>query len=194
MEPMPSIHHSAPPRGLRIPGFDNRIVSLRAHERRPPKAGDPALPLLAAPAVLRFVGGSIAGGEGPGTVGSVPNGMLAARHLLLAEDEVLVSLELSMVLEDAGADVVPTYSLDDTLDAARNGRFDAAVLDVNLAGCEVFPAARLLAERDVPIVFHTGHAKADDIAVDYPRALTLAKPIAPERVVGAVAGIIGGTN
>ena len=190
---MPSVHHSALARGLRIPKFDGRVLSECGDERRFTRASFLAVSPLASPPVLRFGARSIAGGEGPGTFGPIPRGMLAARHLLLAEDEVLVSLELSMVLEDAGADVVPTYSLNDTLDAARNGTFDAAVLDVNLAGSEVFPAARLLAERDVPIVFHTGHAKADDIAVDYPRALTLAKPIAPERVVGAVAGIIGGT-
>ena len=135
-----------------------------------------------------------AAGWGDGAAASWPEGggrnALRARHLLLAEDEALVSLELSMALEDAGAEVRPTYSLGDTLAAARTEAFDAAVLDVNLAGHEVFPAARVLAERGVPLVFHTGHAKGSDIAADYPRSVTLAKPVATRRVVSAVSDAI----
>ena len=111
---------------------------------------------------------------------------LAARSLLLAEDEALVSLDLAMALEDAGAAVVPTYSLATTLEQARTGRFDAAVLDVNLAGAEVFPAATILADTGVPLVFHTGHERSETIAAVYPDAVTLSKPVATEQVVRGV--------
>ena len=128
--------------------------------------------------------------EGAGAVACA----LSARHLLLAEDEALLSLELSMALEEAGAEVRATFSLDDTLLAAREGSFDAAVLDVNLAGREVFPAASVLAERGVPLVFHTGHAKGAEIALEYPASVTLAKPVATDRVVDAVSCAIGSAN
>jgi DNA-binding LytR/AlgR family response regulator len=36
---------------------------------------------------------------------------------------------------------------------------DAAILDVNIGGAAVFPAARRLVDRGVPIVFATGYGK-----------------------------------
>ena len=142
-----------------------------------------AFPLLSLPADPTPSARSLKGGWDGGAD-------LTARALLLAEDEALVSLDLTMALEEAGASVVPTYSLDATMNAARSGAFDAAVLDVNLAGVEVFPAARVLADQGVPLVFHTGHERPETIALEYPNALTLSKPIATDQVVQGVCRVL----
>ena len=121
---------------------------------------------------------------------------LSRCRVLLAEDEALVAMELTMDLEDAGADVIAVTNLNAALDAIGTGEdvpFDAALLDVNLNDRDVFPAARLLDGRGVPIVFHTGHAKPEDIARDFPAATTLTKPVQSHAIIRALADSIEGT-
>lgn len=85
--------------------------------------------------------------------------VLADRTILLAEDEVLISRYLCRVLERAGACVTPVRRAADVETLARNGdrHFDVALLDVSLEDGSVLPAAELLIQRWVPIVFHSGH-------------------------------------
>lgn len=44
--------------------------------------------------------------------------------------------------------------------ASGTGELDAALLDVNVAGQEVFPVAEALKARGVPFVFSTGYGEA----------------------------------
>ena len=61
-------------------------------------------------------------------------------------------------LEVCGCTVVgPAGRLASGLELAREGGFDGALLDVNLAGEPSFPIAELLAERHIPFVFLTGY-------------------------------------
>lgn len=111
--------------------------------------------------------------------------------VLLVEDEFLILLDLQFLLEGAGATVVTATSVAEGLEAA-NGPYDAAVLDVRLPDGEVFPVARKLGERNVPIVFHSGHARTIDLTAEWPTAVALEKP-APERILlAAIVGQIGG--
>lgn len=108
---------------------------------------------------------------------------LSGRTVLLVEDEFLILLDLQMVLEEQGAEVVTAGSVAEGIRATDTKEdLDAAVLDVRLPDGEVFPVAEKLTERDVPIVFHSGHARIEDLTERFPKAKALSKP-APERVL-----------
>lgn len=83
---------------------------------------------------------------------------LAGRRVLVVEDEFLVATLIEDMLTSAGCVVSgPIPRLGEALDAAHHGTFDAAVLDVNLAGDRVDPVADVLSRRNVPFVFVTGY-------------------------------------
>lgn len=102
----------------------------------------------------------------------------AGRRVLVVEDDWLVARELEAVLRRAGFAVVgPVAKLDQAVRSVAQAPPDAAVLDVNLAGERVFPAADALAARRIPFVFLTG-CGADVVPERFWRRPTLRKPLA----------------
>lgn len=87
---------------------------------------------------------------------------LEGRRVLVIEDESLVAMLLETILEDMGCQIIgPESNVEDGLQAALNTHdLDAALLDVNVAGREVFPVAEALAARNVPVVFSTGYGES----------------------------------
>ena len=82
-------------------------------------------------------------------------------RVLVVEDEYLVAVLIQEILETAGCVVSgPIPRLPEALDAVDHDDYDAAVLDVNLAGERVDPVAQALSRRNVPFVFVTGMARA----------------------------------
>jgi len=75
--------------------------------------------------------------------------------VLVVEDEFLVALLVEEALIEAGFRVLgPAVSLDKAMELAGSDRVDAALLDIELCdGNEVYPAADILAEHDVPFAF-----------------------------------------
>lgn len=86
---------------------------------------------------------------------------LEGRRVLIVEDEALVAMLLETMLEDMGcAPVGPVATVDEALDIVTNEEaIDVALLDVNVAGREVFPVAEALTARGVPFVFSTGYGE-----------------------------------
>ena len=82
--------------------------------------------------------------------------------ILIAEDEYLIANDIKRELVLAGAKVLgPVASLEGTIDLVESSvHIDAAILDVNLRGEKVFPAAELLDSRGVPFVFATGYDRS----------------------------------
>ena len=87
---------------------------------------------------------------------------LQGRRVLIIEDESLVAMLLETILDDMGCEVIgPDSNIDDGLKSATTEAvLDAALLDVNVAGREVFPVADALKARGVPFVFSTGYGEA----------------------------------
>ena len=86
---------------------------------------------------------------------------LARLRALVVEDEGSVAFLIEDMLEELGCEVaVSVATLAKAVKASRSGIFDFAILDVNLDGEFVFPAAEILKERQVPFVFSTGYARA----------------------------------
>lgn len=88
--------------------------------------------------------------------------LLSGRRILVVEDEMLVMMIIQDMLEDLGCESVATAATADRalgLIAAQD--FDAAMLDMNLAGTKSFPVADALSARGVPFVFSTGYSGHD---------------------------------
>lgn len=88
---------------------------------------------------------------------------LAGGRILLAEDEGLIALELERILQDLGCDVVgPLASVDDVLENAQRGRFDGALLDINLRGRQIFEILPALQKLGLPLIITSGY---DDVTL-----------------------------
>jgi DNA-binding response OmpR family regulator len=79
--------------------------------------------------------------------------------VLLVEDEMCLAMMLQDLLEDAGYRVLKAARVPGALALAAAEPIDAAILDVNLAGKEVFPVAEELRRRGVPFMFASGYGE-----------------------------------
>jgi len=110
--------------------------------------------------------------------------MFEGRCLLVVEDEYMVAADIAAFLEVQGAAVVgPAGSVDEALELIEEygSRLSAAVLDVNLHGERVFPAADALARRGVPYIFTTGY-DALALPAEYADVPRCEKPISKLRL------------
>lgn len=107
-------------------------------------------------------------------------------RILIVEDEMLVAMNIEDMLLELGHEVAGIASrLEPALALAREGRFDVAMLDVNLAGDRSFPVADLLAERGIPFVFATGYGP-EGIDPKYRDRPVLQKPFRARDLAAAV--------
>jgi CheY-like chemotaxis protein len=98
------------------------------------------------------------------------------RRVLVVEDEMLVAMLLTDTLDELGYAVVgPCARLRDALEKVENETFDAALLDVNLNGENVYSLAETLKQRGIPFAFATGYAERD-LPPPWNTALTIMKP------------------
>ncbi|MCQ8186005.1 response regulator [Parvularcula maris] len=112
---------------------------------------------------------------------------LRGLRVLIVEDEAFVAMALEEGFEKAGAEVVgPAATLAEATEYAEAEKIDAAVLDIDLAGLDVFPAADILRRRGVPFVFQTGHGQRRELAADYPEVKVCKKPVSPKALVEVV--------
>ena len=116
---------------------------------------------------------------------------LHGRRVLVVEDEYMLAEDLRHELIDAGATVIgPAGSVERTLALlASPSPLDAAKLDVNLRGEDVYPVADTLVARGVPFVFTTGY-DASVLPARFDAATRCEKPINMKLVVQAVDGAI----
>jgi CheY-like chemotaxis protein len=111
-------------------------------------------------------------------------------RVLVVEDETLVSMELVDALERADAFVVgPASCVEEALQLVRTRRVDAAILDVELQGEPIYPAADLMTAKGVPFVFTTGH-DAEILPDRFAQIPISAKPAPAIDTLSALAGLI----
>jgi CheY-like chemotaxis protein len=117
---------------------------------------------------------------------------LTGRRVLVVEDESLVAMLLETILEDMGCTPVgPAANIDDGLRMATDGeRLDAALLDVNVAGRQVFPIAEALKARGVPFVFSTGYGEGG-LPDEWRGQATIQKPFTEAAVRDALMKAMG---
>ena len=103
--------------------------------------------------------------------------MAHCRRVLLVEDEALVAMMIQECLTEYGHSVVgPIGRAAEALAAAKQGEFDAAILDINLSDGMAYPVAEILSQRGVPFAFVTGY-EADTVDERFSNVPVLQKPI-----------------
>jgi PAS domain S-box-containing protein len=101
-------------------------------------------------------------------------------RVLVVEDEALVGIMIQECLTEFGFQIVgPVCTASDALQAAKDGNFDAAILDINLGDGMVYQVAEILARRQVPFVFVTGY-DADSVDSRFREIPVLQKPVERE--------------
>jgi DNA-binding response OmpR family regulator len=111
-------------------------------------------------------------------------------RVLVVEDEYFVAILIEEILESAGCIVMgPIPRLPEALDAIDHEDFDAAVLDVNLAGERINPVADALTERNVPFLFVTGYG-ANALPGEYAQRPHICKPFRMAELLGALSSVI----
>lgn len=103
------------------------------------------------------------------------NDAIPQRAVLIVEDEMCLAMLLQDLLEDAGYNVLMAARLPAAVALAESAEIDAAILDINLAGTEVFPAADVLRRRGIPFLFTSGYG-CDGLSPDYRQSPILQKP------------------
>ncbi len=117
-------------------------------------------------------------------------------RVLVVEDEALVAMMIQECLADFGYQVVgPISTTTEAAANAKDGQFEAAVLDINLGDGAVYPIADMLAARGVPFVFVTGY-EADSVDARFREVPILQKPIEREllRKIFAVTAKVSATG
>ena len=108
--------------------------------------------------------------------------------VLVAEDEFLIALDVMDELDAAGFQTVgPFAEIGRALEYCRTRQPDCAVLDVRLRDGESYPLADWLAERRIPVVFHSAHASGRELKARYPDARVCPKPASTTTLASTVA-------
>lgn len=88
----------------------------------------------------------------------VPDVLLPPLRILVVEDEGLIALNLELILQRFGCDIIgPICEVDSIIDAARSHRPDGAFLDVNLRGRKVFDVLPEMIGLGIPCVLSSGY-------------------------------------
>lgn len=111
-------------------------------------------------------------------------------RILVVEDEYLIRMLLEDMLADLGYEIAAAVgTIAEACDVAAKGEFNAAVLDVNLDGQEIYPVAEILAKRGLPFVFVTGYGE-NSLIEPYRNRPALQKPFQVEQLRSVLAGLI----
>jgi DNA-binding NtrC family response regulator len=104
--------------------------------------------------------------------------------VLVAEDNMLVALNIALALEDREAHVLgPCARVSEALRVLDGADIVGAILDVDLIDGPVTPLAQALIAKDMPIVFCTGVGLPEELKALIPDATVFLKPTEPERLI-----------
>jgi DNA-binding response OmpR family regulator len=110
-----------------------------------------------------------------------------AQRVLVAEDELIVAVDLCDTVAEAGFEVEgPHTGISSAMLSFQKAKPDLAIIDVSLEGGNVFAFAREMADQDVPIIFHCDQHPPKEVSAFFPTATTLMKPCPPAEVIKAV--------
>src|SRR5262249_11298569 len=115
---------------------------------------------------------------------------LHGKRILVIEDEPLVSMELEGELAAAGCEGIgPAATLAHAKTLVEEGKYDAALVDVNLKGQPVDELAALLTEKKHPFAFVTGYGR-DALPEAFRGAAVLAKPFSSDQLLATAEGLL----
>jgi DNA-binding NtrC family response regulator len=110
-------------------------------------------------------------------------GVLAGRRVLVAEDELMVSMLIEDILTENGCVIVGPFTNVREAQAAADSRdIDVAVLDVNLRGDKIYPVAETLSGRGIPFFLLSGYGR-DAVPPDRPAWKACSKPFKADDLI-----------
>lgn len=111
---------------------------------------------------------------------------MTGKRILIIEDEPLIAMMLEDFLESLDYTVHASCdNLPAALETIASGGFDLAILDVNLHGEKVWPAAMGLRERSIPFILASG-GHVDAPPAEFANCAMLGKPYTIGRVQEAL--------
>ena len=118
--------------------------------------------------------------------------MSDSKSILVVEDEAMIGMMLEDYLDTLGYRLhAVAATVEEACAHAREGGFDAALVDCNLQGEKSWPVADILAQADIPFIFATG-GMADDLPASHADRPTLPKPFTISAVERALDKVLGG--
>lgn len=110
----------------------------------------------------------------------------SGRRILVVEDEFNIAMAMKLFLESHQCEVLgPAGRVPAAMDIASSEEIDAALLDINVRGHEVFPVADILMERGVPIIFLSGY-EATELPERFRNCASICKPARPDVILAAL--------
>lgn len=108
-------------------------------------------------------------------------------RILVVEDEALIAMHMTEVLESSGFEVVGPYQTVSRALAALNvpNCCDVAILDAHLRDESALPIAKALIQRAIPFFVVTGYNRAQ-LPEELALATILTKPVDTENLVSEI--------
>lgn len=160
---------------------------------KPNRRGTPDVSVITT--LIEGAPGAHSGLEGREIVTSETDKVLSGLHALVAEDNSLMAMLISDMLEEIGISVVRTAnSAEGAKEAMSEGGFDIATLDVNLEGHGIYGVASMLHARSIPFVFVTGYRELPFCPAELSNAPRLDKPFTLRQLAAALVKAINFAN
>ncbi|MEA1673089.1 response regulator [Nitrospirillum sp. BR 11163] len=115
---------------------------------------------------------------------------LAGLRILVADDEVMIALNLEETFREAGAEILSAATVAQAIVAARNPGLSAAVLDVRLGRETSEAVADVLTERGIPFFFYSGQMLSPGMQAKYPTIPVLTKPVRQDAFMAAMLALV----
>lgn len=113
-------------------------------------------------------------------------------RVLLAEDELLVAMDIEATLQQLGCELVgPVATVAEVERLAESADLDGAVLDVNLRGEQVFRALPRLLERGLPVLLSSGYDETTLFPDEFRKLPVLVKPYEPGQLAARLTDLFG---
>ncbi|MCA1490037.1 response regulator [Sinorhizobium alkalisoli] len=112
-------------------------------------------------------------------------------RILIAEDEILIALDLEAAFRDAGAEIIgPFMTLPEALQAAGSEPVSIAILDIRLGTATTEAVSDLLADRGIPFLFYSGQKLTAEMQRKWGDAVLIDKPATQDDIVSAAVRVL----
>ncbi|WP_230533451.1 response regulator [Microvirga roseola] len=106
-------------------------------------------------------------------------------RILILEDDPFIALDLQMILEGEGHEIVGVFdSINETYEHLEDD-FEYALLDIDVVGGKSFGIAAELAERNIPFAFVSA-SQPNDLPQSLRKALFIPKPFEETSIIRSV--------
>lgn len=110
--------------------------------------------------------------------------------VLVVEDEMMIAMMIEDILAELGHEVAGVaMRLPQALELAKDVTADVAILDINLDGRKSFPAAQLLRDRGIKIIFASGYG-SPGLEAPFTNEVIIKKPFETSDIRSAIQRVI----